>query len=218
MDRILELVVLRFSNILTIEFGTLFARPEPQAASMMNSLKGHLLVAKPTLLAPFFTRAVILMLEHNEEGALGVVLNRTTDATVADIADQILPEPLDWGQPISLGGPVPGPLMVIHTVEGLGDQEVIPGVYSTAEADSVRELLLQRVEPCLVVANYAGWGPGQLEGEIGEDSWFCLPATARHVFWDDAADLWESVVDEGQSIDLVRILGVRRVPPKPDLN
>lgn len=185
---------------------------------MINSLKGQLLVAKPTLLAPFFARAVILMLEHTEDGALGVVLNRTTEATVADIADQILTEPLDWDQPISLGGPVPGPLMVIHTVEPLGDQEVIPGVFSTADAESVRELLVQRVEPCLVVANYAGWGPGQLEGEIDEDSWFYLPATTRHVFWDEEADLWESVLEQEPTSDLIRMLGLRRVPPRADWN
>ena len=88
----------------------------------MNSLKGHLLIASPDLDAPFFTRTVILMLEHGAEGALGVVINRPTEATVTDIAQKIFEdEPFEWDKTISLGGPVAGPLMVIHTDEEQAD-------------------------------------------------------------------------------------------------
>src|SRR5262245_32217130 len=130
----------------------------------MNSLKGHLLIAAPSLLTPFFTRTVILMLEHNDEGALGVVLNRPTEATVSDIAEKVFEEPFEWEKPIRIGGPVPGPLMVLHTVEDQSDQEVMPGLYSSVEASKVQEVLRRRSDPCLVIANYSGWGPGQLEG------------------------------------------------------
>src|ERR1700744_5133637 len=105
----------------------------------MRSLKGHLLIASPSLLASFFTRTVILMLDHTEEGAAGVVLNRPTEATVADIAETVFSEPIDWAKPLNLGGPVSGPLMVLHEVEDLSDQEIIPGVYNAVEISKVRE-------------------------------------------------------------------------------
>jgi putative transcriptional regulator len=184
----------------------------------MNSLKGHLLIASPNLLAPFFTRTVILMLEHTEDGALGVVLNRPTDATVADIAEQVLQERVEWSKPILLGGPVPGPLMVLHTDEDLADQEVLPGVYSSIDAAKIQQLLRGQPEPALVVANYAGWGPGQLEGEFDVDSWLTLPATAEHVFWAGEIDLWDVVAQAANTTKLSEFLRIRQVPPDPRLN
>src|SRR5262245_902575 len=128
----------------------------------MTSLKGHLLVATPQLIAPIFSRSVILMLDHSDGGAAGLILNRPTEATIATIADQVFEEPSDWEKVISLGGPVPGPMVVLHAVEELGDKEVIPGVYSTVDADKVRELVRAKPEPALALANYSGWAPGQL--------------------------------------------------------
>ena len=184
----------------------------------MNSLKGHLLIASPNLLAPFFTRTVILMLEHNEDGALGVVLNRPTDATVADISEQVLQERLEWSKPIHLGGPVPGPLMVLHTDEDLADQEVLPGVYSSIDAAKIQQILRGQPEPSLILANYSGWGPGQLEGEFDVDSWLTLPATAEHVFWEGETDLWDVVVKAVNAKKLSDFLGIRAVPPDPRMN
>jgi putative transcriptional regulator len=184
----------------------------------MNSLKGHLLIAAPTMLSDFFARTVILMLDHDEDGALGVVLNRPTEATVADVAEHVLGGPFDWDKPIRLGGPVAGPLMAIHDVEALADREVIPGVYSSVEADKVRELIRRRHEPCLIVANYAGWGPGQLEGEFDVDSWVTLPAAVDHVFGAEAAGLWAAVVRAANARKLSEFLGLRGVPSDPSLN
>ena len=95
----------------------------------MRSLKGHLLIASPSLLSSFFTRTVILMLDHTEEGAAGVVLNRPTEATLAEIAETVFSEADDWEKPLHLGGPVSGPLMILHELEALSDHEVIPGFH-----------------------------------------------------------------------------------------
>lgn len=184
----------------------------------MNSLKGHLLIAAPSLITPFFTRTVILMLDHSEDGALGVVLNRTTDATVSDIAAQVLDEPFEWDAPIRLGGPVPGPLMAIHGVEDLADREVIPGVFSSVEVEKVQALIRRRPDPSLIVANYSGWGPGQLEGEFDVDSWVTLPATPELIFWDGPEDLWDVVVKAAHARTLADFLGLRDIPPDPSLN
>jgi putative transcriptional regulator len=184
----------------------------------MQSLKGQLLIATPHLLAPFFTRSVILMLAHSEEGAMGVILNHPIEPTITDIAPSVFDEPFEWDKPLCLGGPVSGPLMVIHPREDLADDEVIPGVFSTIEASKVQELIRERIEPSLIVANYSGWGPGQLEGEFDVDSWLTLPATVEYTFWDGTKNLWDVVVQEVNAKKLSVFLGLREVPPDPSVN
>jgi putative transcriptional regulator len=186
----------------------------------MNSLKGHLLIATPQLLTPAFARSVILMLEHGEDGAMGVILNQPLSTTVTDLAGKIFEDDFDWDKPLHLGGPVPGPLMVLHALEGLADREVLPGVYHTIEAALVQEVIRRRPEPSLVVANYSGWGPGQLEGEFGWDSWTTLPATPEHVFWSGEKELWQAVVNQVHARTLSEFLKLdpRGLPPDPSLN
>ena len=184
----------------------------------MNSLKGQLLVATTQLLDPNFARTVVLILEHNDEGAVGVILNRPTQARVTDLAGQGFEESTDWEKPIHLGGPVAGTVLVLHEVEELSDVEILPGVYSTAEASKIQQLIRSQAEPSLILANYAGWRAGQLETEIEEDSWLTCPATPRHVFSDDPAELWESLVREINAAELTRMLGLRDVPDDPTLN
>ena len=182
----------------------------------MTSLKGHLLLASPDLLDPNFARSILLMIDHDREHASGVILNRPTSATIADISEQVFDEPLDWDKPLHLGGPVVGPLMVIHTDGDLSDREVLPGIYSTIDADRVRILLTNRAEPTLIVANYAGWGPGQLEAEIKEGSWRLVAAEPGRVFGLDDDD-WEAIVREIDANQIPRILGID-LPADPSLN
>ncbi len=184
----------------------------------MRSLKRHLLIASPSLDDSFFRRTVILMLDHSEGGAAGLVLNRKTEAALADVAETIFGAPFDWDKALYLGGPVPGPLMVLHTDEALADQAVLPGVFHSVESAKVREVLLGRPSPSLLIANYSGWGPGQLESEFGVDSWLTLPATAEHVFWDDPRPLWDVVVREINARKLSEFLKLREIPPDPSLN
>ena len=184
----------------------------------MKSLKGSLLIASPTMLDSFFSKTVILMFEHNLDGAAGVVINRPTEATVTDIAETVLGAPFEWPKALSLGGPVPGPLTILHDVEDLADQAILPGLFSSIELAKVRELIEGRVEPSIVVANYAGWGPMQLEGEFDGDSWLALPATAEDVFWAGERDLWEVVVHRHNARKLSDFLGLRDLPADPSLN
>jgi len=183
----------------------------------MTSLKGHLLVASPGLLDPNFARSVLLIFEHNKQGAAGVILNRPTVATISDISEQVFSEEFDWDKPLNLGGPVLGPLLILHESESLSDQEVMTGLFTTIDATKVQVLLRQRIEPSLIVANYAGWGPGQLEAEIKEGSWLLTPATTEMIFNSDD-DTWDAVVQKIEASDLPKILGIREVPDDPSLN
>jgi putative transcriptional regulator len=184
----------------------------------MNSLKGHLLIATPQLHSPIFSRSVILMLDHSEEGAMGVILNNPLNVNVTELSGKVFEEEFEWDKPLFLGGPVTGPLMVLHTIEEMADQEVIPGVFCTLEATKVQEVISRKVEPSLIVANYSGWGPGQLEGEFDWDSWLTLPAQVEHVFWDGDKDLWKVVVNEVNARKLSEFLKLGELPADPSMN
>ena len=184
----------------------------------MKPLKGQLLVAAPKLDDPNFARTVLLMVEHTEDGAAGIVLNRPTEATITDLSEQVFQESFEWEKPINLGGPVAGPLLILHTVEDLADQEVLPGVFSTFISSKIQQLIRRRIEPSLVIANCAGWGPGQLEGEIRSEAWLSMPAKPDHVFWGGAADLWDTTLRQIKAADLTRFLGVRGLPLDPSMN
>ncbi len=183
-----------------------------------KSLKGQLLIATPQLLDPNFARTVLFLFEHTEQGAAGVVLNRATEMTVSDVSAQLLEETIAWDKPIFLGGPVPGPLMVLHEDEDLADREAIAGLYLTVEAGKLREVLERRVEPSLIVANYAGWGPGQLDRELNEDSWYHIDANREHIFWTGPNDLWDEVVRDVNRRRMSELLGTEDLPEDPTLN
>jgi putative transcriptional regulator len=184
----------------------------------MKSLAGHLLIASPGLRDPAFSRSVLLMLEHTEAGAVGVVLNQPIKTKVSALSGKVFEEGFAWDKPLHLGGPVPGSLTVLHTLGDLADREILPGVYNTADAEKVQELIRRRREPSLILANSAAWGPGRLEGECEGGSWLTLPARVGHVFRDGGADLWEEAVTEANARKLAGLLGLRVVPGDPSSN
>jgi putative transcriptional regulator len=181
-------------------------------------LKGQLLIATTELLDPNFVRTVILVIEHTENGAHGLVLNRPTDALVTDIAEQVFREPFEWAKPIHLGGPVPGPVTILHTCAERADLEILAGVYSSIDASKLQQLLRQRTEPAVIVANYAGWGAGQLEAEIEEGSWLAVQASAAHVFRPAESDLWAELFKEASAATLAEMLKLRALPADPRWN
>ena len=105
--------------------------------------RGHLLVAAPELLDPNFRQTVVLIVEHGEQGTLGLVLTRPTDTTVKDLWEQIGTgdEQCTSDRPLYVGGPVEGPLMALHTHESLVDATVLPGVYFSVQKDNLTELV-----------------------------------------------------------------------------
>ncbi len=174
----------------------------------MNSLQGHLLVASPQLRDPNFVRTVVLMVQHNEQGALGVVLNRPTTTTVGEAWKQVSEDPSDLAELLHHGGPCDGPLMVIHDHEPASQLEVVSGIYFSAEKDNVQWLIEQGHDPAKYFVGCAGWGPGQLEAELETGSWRSTPATTDQVFH-GGEDLWSTVTQE-----IVRCLSLATINPK----
>ncbi len=101
----------------------------------MQSLKGHLLIAVPELPDRNFFRSVVLMFHHDESGASGVVLNRPSEISVADVWQELSESECECQQTVNVGGPVEGPLIALHTSLALAESQVIPGVFISMSRD-----------------------------------------------------------------------------------
>jgi putative transcriptional regulator len=161
--------------------------------SAMANFRGQLLIAGPRLFDPNFRRTVVLVGEHNDEGAIGVVLNRSSDVAVQEAAPVLAPL-VGEDDAIFLGGPVqPQAAVVLAEFED-------PGAGLVA-FDSIGFLLgdvpagvAPGIRRARVFAGYAGWGEGQLEQELEEESWILEAATSADVFTEDPDGLWTAIL------------------------
>ncbi len=183
----------------------------------MESLEGRLLVAVPQLLDPNFARALVLLIEHNDDGAFGVVINRPIGKTLQELWREVGSAACHSRQPIYLGGPVPGPLLALHDRPALAELEPAPGVFFAAKKQHLDALVVDEEPAYKVFIQHAGWGAGQLENEIEEGACGTLPATAELVF-STAGDLWETVFRRIGDKLLQSIIPVKELPPDPTLN
>jgi len=183
----------------------------------MESLQGYFLVASPHLRDPNFIGTVVLMIRHDENGALGVVLNRPADKSIRELWEAVSDTPCRNEGPIHVGGPVPGPLMAIHTREDLADLEVMPGIYFSAEKEKLEALIREPQERLRLFVNHSGWAGGQLENELREGAWFTVPAKLEYIFYEDV-DLWHRVTREIGRALLLDIVRPRHVPDDPSVN
>ena len=180
----------------------------------MESLQGRLLISSGGLYDPNFRHTVVLIGEHNSDGALGVVLNRALDATVTEtippLADLVPP-----GEALFQGGPVQ-PMGAVLLAElarpELADILVFGSVgFLTGEVsvDAHSDILRARV-----FVGYSGWGPGQLEAEMAADSWLTEAALEEDVFTDAPELLWSRVL-ERKGPEYRRL---SRMPYDPSMN
>lgn len=162
----------------------------------MAYIAGKLLVASRSLRDPNFARTVVLMLEHSEEGALGVVLNRPSRNTVDDVWESVGEPPMGNDDPVYMGGPVPGPLIAVHAAEELGEKEVLPGVFMSVERSVLEQLMQTPDSQARLYSGHSGWGGGQLEGELKAGGWHVVDAEASDAFVppDDGEQLWDAVL------------------------
>lgn len=160
----------------------------------MDSLRGSLLIAAGQLLDPNFRRTVILLAEHEDHGALGLVLNRPADIPVSEVAPPLGPFVAE-GAPIFLGGPVQkeAVLVLADFVDLERCERPIFERVGFASPDDAEDPL-SGIHRARVFAGYAGWGPGQLESELAEDAWIIEPAQPDDVFTDDPGGLWAAVL------------------------
>ena len=181
----------------------------------MDSIRGQLLVASPSLLDPNFRRTVVLIAEHGEEGAMGLVLNRRLETSVAEAAPP-LSDLVEDEAALHSGGPVQPTSVMVLAEFADPDQAgalVLDNVgFVGAETD------FEDVSPELgrarVYAGFAGWAPDQLEAEIERDDWILAPADAEDIFSEEPEELWSAVLErKGGQFALIA-----RMPVDPSLN
>ncbi len=158
---------------------------------------GRLLVASPDLGDPNFTRAVLLLIEHSDAGALGVVLNHPTPLDVAEVLPSW--EPYATGPGVLFqGGPVGlNNALALAAVPGLAEPlgwQRLSGGLGLVDLDAPPEVLVGELSAMRIFAGYAGWGPGQLEDEIAAGAWFVVDADARDAFDAHPDELWRAVL------------------------
>jgi putative transcriptional regulator len=159
-------------------------------------LKGQLLLDSGQLRGSFFQRTVVLICEHNAEGAFGLVLNRSSHSKIGEMVVADLPETLKE-YPLYLGGPVQtGALSFLHSDTFLSDANIIPNLALGHSLDTLTEIAesFSATRKIKMFAGYSGWGPGQLEGEMERKAWLTYPASLELVLDIDPAHLWQKVL------------------------
>jgi putative transcriptional regulator len=180
----------------------------------VDSARGQLLIAGPGLLDPNFWRTVVLIVEHSDEGALGLVLNRPSETTVGEAVSE-LGELLDLEEPLYVGGPVqPSALIVLAEFDRPAEAALIAFEDVGVLANGAQEDPSLSVRRGRAFVGHAGWGPGQLDDEVERGDWIIEPAVRDDAFTGTPLELWSSVLTrKGGSYALVA-----RMPSDPSVN
>ena len=165
-------------------------------AAKETYLKGQLLLDSGQLSGSFFQHTVVLICQHDAEGAFGLVLNRATGKNVGDVIVADLPEALK-DCPLYEGGPVqPSALSFLHSDALLLDGNVIPNLSLGHSVDELVELgeAFSTARKLKMFAGYAGWSPGQLDNEMKHKAWLTHPASLELVFDPAPEQLWQVIL------------------------
>ncbi|HET7173153.1 MAG TPA: YqgE/AlgH family protein [Nocardioidaceae bacterium] len=163
----------------------------------MLSLTGRLLLATPRLVDPNFARAVIFMLNHDDDGALGVVINRPTGRPLADVLPSwsgvvTVPQLLFTGGPVAQDSAL---AVGVSAADGpVTGFRRVTGDYGLVDLEAAPDELAGLLVGFRVFSGYAGWSPGQLEAELREGSWYVVEALPTDVLHPDPEHLWRSVL------------------------
>jgi putative transcriptional regulator len=161
-------------------------------------LKGQLLLDSGQLNGSFFQRTVVLICQHDAEGAFGLVLNRSSGNKLGEMIVADVPELLK-DQPLYLGGPVQlSALSFLHADSFLPNASILPNLDLGHSLDSLVEIgdSFSATKKIKMFAGYAGWSPGQLEEEMKRKAWLTHPASIELVFDADPEQLWQVILRE----------------------
>jgi putative transcriptional regulator len=190
---------------------------------MENCVQGQALVASPYLTDPNFLRSVVYILRHDEDGAIGLLLNRPLGTTVGSLLEHLTDIPVHNDLPVYCGGPVDGPLMMLHrkfsatcgtSMFVASDQEQILQVCSGESESSCGQ---SQDEMYRVFDGYSGWSAGQLDAELKSGGWLLWDIPAEQV-WGDAETLWQQAIRQiGRDI-LAGGIDPSKMPEDPAFN
>lgn len=168
-------------------------------AAAEGYLAGQILIAMPSMSDPRFARTVIYLCAHNADGAMGLVLNRVISSiTFKDLLEELKVEEPEVGRSspaIHFGGPVEtGRGFVLHSADYVGpDSMPLSGKFALTATVDILKAIAAGTGPQrhLLALGYAGWGPGQLDGELQENAWLSVEADPDLVFGDDLDEKWD---------------------------
>lgn len=179
-----------------------------------SSLAGKFLIASPAMPPSEFSKTVILMAHHTENGAVGYCVNRMGKTSVKEV---IRTSHNDDGSELDIecnieglcwaGGPCQGPLIIIHDDEELSDMQIVPGVQVTFSDFKLKSLNKAPVEKLKVITGYAGWKTDQLEQEMRSGTWLVVDATADEVFSSDENEMWKRLKQQA-GIKIFQKMGI----------
>ena len=184
----------------------------------MEPLQGKFLIASPQMKDPNFHRTVVLVIRDDDDGTMGLVLNRPLELTIKEVCAQALEATCNAEGNLHQGGPCDGPLMVLHSEEMFGAtsgaMKVLPGVWFTTDRESIEGLLSGSPDRMKCFVGYAGWGDGQLDGEMTEGAWLVHSPRADEVFSLDPRQ-WSKLMTQ---VTLGSEIDPRRIPDDPSVN
>jgi putative transcriptional regulator len=168
---------------------------------------GRFLIAKPQVTG-FFAETVVLLVDHGEHGSLGLIVNRPTPHSLAELLPAIEEargheEPAYWGGPVEPGGVL---LLIRASAAPAGSAHVVADVHVSGSREALVALLAKPPAGAELraYAGYAGWAPGQLAGELARGDWLVAPADAKSIFTRDPVGLWKKLFEAHRSIRVER--------------
>jgi putative transcriptional regulator len=169
----------------------------------MQSLENHLLIAMPSLTDSLFNKTVTYICDHNEQGAMGLIINLPVQFTLNELKSQVSERPFyheTLNKPVLVGGPVaPERGFVLHSIQNGWDSSIKLNdqIMITTSKDILMALGTEHSpERYLVTLGYAGWGPGQLEQEIKDNAWLTLPADEEILFETPVELRWQKAAEK----------------------
>ena len=186
-------------------------------------MKGQFLVASPKLADPNFFHTVVLLVQHGEEGALGLVINRPMATTIKDVWAEVKAEGEGSGEcavegHLYQGGPCEGALMVLHGDESNTEMTVGDGLYFCMRRETIERVVAENPPHARFFVGYAGWSSGQLENELEGGSWLLAPADAKAVFESADERLWGDLVRALSRAAVTGLVDPKRIPDDPSVN
>jgi putative transcriptional regulator len=176
----------------------------PAVAQQDMTANGLLLVAKPSLTDPNFTRTVVLVTQTEDGGTVGVIVNRPTTLKLQQfLSDEF--DTANYRDAVYFGGPVLRQALVVlfrsEAKPAAPAFHVLRNVYLTMHPDNIAALLSNKAARYRVYAGFSGWAPRQLESEFMRDGWYFLPADEANVFRKDTEGMWEELLERAQRAD-----------------
>ncbi len=159
---------------------------------MPSSLSGKCLLSSPFLEDGNFFRSIVLILQHSDDQAFGLILNRPTEYLLPKVVSMVCELKCVHNDPLYCGGPVDGPLIAIHDTPDVGGHPCSDRLYVTSDQDDLKKLFVTEGAKLKLFDGFSGWGPGQLDSELESGSWLVSHINSDEILAEE--DLWDLLV------------------------